>query len=47
LKGVKIGKDAIIGTASVVTKDVPANTAVGGNPAKVLKENVTWDHKII
>lgn len=47
LKGVKIGKNAIIGTASVVTKDVPPNTAVGGNPAKILKENVTWDHKII
>lgn len=43
LKGVTIGKDAIVGTGSLVTKDVPPNTVVGGNPAKVLKERVTWD----
>jgi len=31
---VKIGKNAIIGAGSVVTKDVPANSIVAGNPAK-------------
>lgn len=42
LKGVHIGNDSIIGTMSVVTSDVPANTIVAGNPAKPVKTGVTW-----
>jgi len=37
LCGVRIGANAIVGAGSVVTKDVPANTIVAGNPAKVHK----------
>lgn len=36
LKGVTIGEGAIVASQSVVTKDVPAFTIVGGNPAKVI-----------
>jgi len=36
LPGVKIGENAIVGACSVVTKDVPSNTVVAGNPAKFI-----------
>lgn len=38
LKGVTIGKGSIVAAGSVVTKDVPAYTMVGGNPAVVIKK---------
>lgn len=38
LANVTIGENAIVGAGSVVTKDVPANTIVAGNPAKVLRK---------
>jgi len=37
LANVTIGENAIVGAGSVVTKDVPANSIVAGNPAKVLR----------
>lgn len=37
LSKVDIGENAIVGAGSVVTKDVPANTIVAGNPARVLR----------
>lgn len=37
LPGVTIGENAIIGACSVVTKDVPDNAVVVGNPARVIK----------
>lgn len=42
LKGVTIGEGAVVAAGSVVTKDVPPKTLVGGNPAKVIKEEVYW-----
>jgi acetyltransferase-like isoleucine patch superfamily enzyme len=37
LSRVTIGENAIVGAGSVVTKDVPANSIVAGNPAKLLR----------
>ncbi len=37
LANVEIGENAIVGAGSVVTRDVPANAIVAGNPAKVLR----------
>lgn len=38
LPGVRIGKNSIIGTMSVVIKDIPSNSIALGNPAKVVKK---------
>jgi UDP-2-acetamido-3-amino-2,3-dideoxy-glucuronate N-acetyltransferase len=38
LCGITIGENAIIGAGSVVTKDVPPNTIVAGNPARIMRQ---------
>jgi acetyltransferase-like isoleucine patch superfamily enzyme len=35
--GVTIGENSVVAAGSVVTRDVPANTLVGGNPARVIR----------
>jgi acetyltransferase-like isoleucine patch superfamily enzyme len=42
LKGVTIGDGAVVGAGSVVARDIPAKTAVAGNPARVVREQVDW-----
>ena len=37
LRGARVGDNSVLGTYSVVTKDVPANAVAGGIPAKVLR----------
>jgi acetyltransferase-like isoleucine patch superfamily enzyme len=41
LCGITIGEGALIGAGSVVTKDVPPNAVVAGNPARVLKTAIS------
>ncbi|HEV7769816.1 MAG TPA: acyltransferase [Solirubrobacterales bacterium] len=47
LRGVRVGDNSIVGTNSVVTKDVPANAVVAGSPARVIRmretpQNLSW-----
>lgn len=45
LKGTQVGENSIIGTGSIVTGKVPQNVIAVGIPARVVRENVTWDRE--
>lgn len=45
LPGITIGDEVIVGAGSVVTKDVPSNVIVAGNPAKIIRENIKMNNK--
>ena len=51
LRGVSVGDNAIVGTNSVVTKDVPANAVVAGSPARIIRmreapQNLSWPNPV-
>ncbi len=41
MAGVKIGDEVIVGSGSIVTKNVPSNCIVAGNPAKIIREGIS------
>lgn len=43
MKGVRIGDGAVIAAGSIVTRDVPDHCCAAGNPARIRKENITWN----
>ncbi len=44
LPGIRIGKGSMIGAGSVVTKDVPSNAIVVGNPARIKRYEIPNNH---
>ena len=40
MAGVKIGDEVIVGSGAIVTKDVPSNCIVAGNPARIIKTGI-------
>lgn len=45
LPGVTIGDEVIVGAGAVVTKNVPSNVIVAGNPAKIIRQNIRMNNK--
>lgn len=40
MAGVKIGDQVIVGSGAVVTKDIPSNSIVVGNPSRIIKSGI-------
>jgi exopolysaccharide acyltransferase PssR len=41
--GVRIGDEVVVGAGAVVTKDVPSNTMVAGNPARIIRQGIRME----
>lgn len=40
MAGIKVGDEVIVGSGAIVTKDIPSNCIVAGNPARIIKEGI-------
>ncbi len=43
MAGVRIGDEVVVGAGAVVSRDVPSNCIVAGNPARVIRENISME----
>lgn len=44
LKGAEVGANSVVGIGSVLTKSIPNGSVAVGNPAKIVKEGINWEH---
>lgn len=42
MKGAKVGNNSIVGSNTMVTKEIPDNCLVIGSPCKIVKTNISW-----
>lgn len=47
LPGVRIGDEVVVGASTVVTKDVPSNCVVVGNPGRIVRNNIRMNNRAI
>ena len=47
LKGVAIGDNSIVGINATLTKSIGSSCVAVGNPARVVQNDVSWEHKLI
>lgn len=45
MPGVHLGDEVIVGAGAVVTKTVPSNVIVAGNPARIIRENIRMNNR--
>jgi acetyltransferase-like isoleucine patch superfamily enzyme len=45
LPGVHVGDEVIVGAGAVVTKNIPSNVIVAGNPARIIRENIRMNDR--
>nr|WP_281431861.1 hypothetical protein [Rhizobium setariae] len=47
MKGARIGSGSMIGAGAIVNADVPKNCIAAGQPARVIRESIMWDRRLV